>query len=132
MKTVTINNPKLSDILEVAFKYAESKQYKLRVPCFSYSTIIKEYEEAYTKLTFTGKKKINKILRRLDKNMNIKSLNILLHNFNKRLKTTSLYFEKSSKEQEIDSLRKTWRDLQKKTEEARVAFKEAKKGFYHV
>lgn len=89
-------------------------------------------EVDFSDLSKNARKKIAKRMSFLMRNKSRRSLNILLHFLKTRANafTEKVYVEKSAKETEIDTLRDKYKKLRKETEEARLAFKEAKKGFY--
>jgi len=86
----------------------------------------------FTDLSRNARKKIAKRMSFFMHNKSRRSLDILFH----FLKTRAGAFEekviinKSIREQNIDKLRYTYKELRMQAEKARVEFKEAKRGFY--
>lgn len=89
-------------------------------------------EVDFSDLSKNARKNIAKRMSFLMKNKSRRSLNILLHFLKTRANAfeEKVYVNKSIRETEIDNLRDKYKELRKATEEARIAFKEAKKGFY--
>jgi len=129
---VTETNKILADIKHYVKKQHESvisEDLKLQVKPEFWDLRV---DNSMTELSKTKQKKLNKIIRGLQRRYSIRYMNRFLHFICKHIKKDgiSIYINKCKKENEIQKKRKAWIKARNEAEVLLKAYKEEKGDFY--
>ena len=115
--------------IDKALEFAKENKFEMQ------GTVDAAYKEAVankaSKATFTMKKKLNKVISRLEYKLTRKNINLFFHFLNKRLVLNqAIRFLMSKSEAEVVASRKEYRALQLQVEAARLKYKSLKASYY--
>lgn len=134
MKTITkqvtpFTTERLSNVIDKALEFATENKFQINeaVDASYKENVVVKAEKA----SFTMKKKLNKVISRLEYKMTRKNLNLFFHFLNKRLGLNqAVRFGMSKAEAEVVESRKEFRALQLQVEAARLKYKSLKASYY--
>ncbi len=115
--------------IDKALEFAKENKFEMQ------GTVDAAYKELVadkaSKATFTMKKKLNKVISRLEYKLTRKNINLFFNFLNKRLGLNqAIRFLMSKSEAEVVASRKEYRALQLQVEAARLKYKSLKASYY--
>ncbi len=120
---------KLLITIDKAVEFAKGNKFEMK------GEVSSSYKEEAAKkadlATFTMKKKLNKIIRRLEYKMTRKNINLFFHFLNKRLELNmTVKFGMSKEEESVVYAKEDYKLLRQQTEDARKKYILLKRGYY--